>query len=177
MSAPVQNKCRRDYVRGGKDDTHVDLDVLVLEVEGVLPDVDTNDGDVAKERVLVRSGDDLELLGIRVVAEPAPAGALDGGGDGVELLLERCRIQCQYACWVSGMGKQRHVTEGNCVGDGEGERTCGRKCAFLTRSRRSIVDHMFHGRERCRDEGELLVKETNDWKGETDHQRCQSLQR
>ena len=44
-------------------DTHVDLDVEVLEVERVLPDVDADDGDVGQERVLVRRGGDLNDLG------------------------------------------------------------------------------------------------------------------
>ena len=55
----------------------------------MLPDVDADDGDVAEERVLVGGGDDLELLGVGVIAEPAPARALDGRGDSVHLLLER----------------------------------------------------------------------------------------
>ena len=49
-------------------DTYVDLDVEVLEVERVLPDIDTNDWDVRDERVLVRGRDDLKTLGHRVVA-------------------------------------------------------------------------------------------------------------
>ena len=57
----------------------------------MLPDVDADDGDVAEERVLVRGGDDLEFLGVGVIAEPAPARALDARGDGVHLLLERYR--------------------------------------------------------------------------------------
>lgn len=48
--------------------THVDLDVEVLEVEGVLPDVDADDGDVREERVLVGGGGDLETLRLRVHA-------------------------------------------------------------------------------------------------------------
>ena len=44
-------------------DTHVDLDVQVLKVERVLPDVDADDGDVGQERVLVRRGGDLNDLG------------------------------------------------------------------------------------------------------------------
>ena len=55
----------------------------------MLPDVDADDGHVAEERVLVRGRDDLELLGVGVVPEPAPAGALDRGGNGVHLLFER----------------------------------------------------------------------------------------
>ena len=42
--------------------TYVGLDVEVLEVERVLPDVDTNDGDVGEERVLVRRRRDLNDL-------------------------------------------------------------------------------------------------------------------
>ena len=48
--------------------THVDLDVEVLEVERVLPDVDADDGDVGQERVLVRRGRQLKTLGGRVQA-------------------------------------------------------------------------------------------------------------
>lgn len=49
--------------------------------------------DVQRERrtdegVLVGGRGDLEVFGGRVVAEPAPAGALDAEGGGVELLLE-----------------------------------------------------------------------------------------
>ena len=43
--------------------TYVSLDVEVLEVERVLPDVDADDGDVGQERVLVRRGGDLNNLG------------------------------------------------------------------------------------------------------------------
>ena len=43
---------------------------------------------LTQQRVLVGSGDDVELLGLRVVAEPAPAAALDGGDLCVELGLE-----------------------------------------------------------------------------------------
>lgn len=89
--------------------THVNLDVEVLQVERVLPDVHADDGDVGQEGVLVGGGDDLEDLGLGVVSleaeeyalsfcardtqsggthEPAPAGALDGRGGRVELLLE-----------------------------------------------------------------------------------------
>ena len=48
--------------------THVGLDVEVLEVESVLPDVDTDDGDEAEEGVLVGGGSDLEALSLGVVA-------------------------------------------------------------------------------------------------------------
>ena len=47
---------------------------------------------LTEEGVLVRRGDDLELLRGGVVAEPAPAGALDCGGGCVELLLQACDV-------------------------------------------------------------------------------------
>ena len=37
----------------------------------MLPDVDANDGDVAQERILVGSGDDLELVIRRVYTLPS----------------------------------------------------------------------------------------------------------
>ena len=43
--------------------TYVGLDVEVLEVEGVLPDVDADDGGVGQEGVLVGGRGDLETLG------------------------------------------------------------------------------------------------------------------
>ena len=48
--------------------TYVSLDVQVLQVERVLPDVDADDGDVRQERILVGGGRDLDHLGRRVVA-------------------------------------------------------------------------------------------------------------
>ena len=48
--------------REGKE-THVGLDVEVLEVEGVLPDIDADDGKQVQKRVLVSRRRDLELLG------------------------------------------------------------------------------------------------------------------
>ena len=47
---------------------------------------------LTEEGVLVRRGDDFELLRGGVVAEPAPAGALDCGGGCVELLLQACDV-------------------------------------------------------------------------------------
>ena len=49
-----------------RDKTHVDLDIEVLEVESVLPDVDTDDGDQVQERVLVSGGGNLQTLCGRV---------------------------------------------------------------------------------------------------------------
>ena len=43
--------------------TYVSLDVEVLEVEGVFPNIDANDGDVRQERILVSGSNDLETLG------------------------------------------------------------------------------------------------------------------
>lgn len=43
--------------------TYINLDVEVLQVECVLPDVHANDGDEGQERVLVSSGGDLKTLG------------------------------------------------------------------------------------------------------------------
>ena len=48
--------------------TYVSLDVEVLEVESVLPDVDADDGDMGQERVLVGRGRQLKTLGGRVQA-------------------------------------------------------------------------------------------------------------
>ena len=48
--------------------THVGLDVLVLQVERVLPDIDADDGDERQEGVLVRGRRELEALRRRVVS-------------------------------------------------------------------------------------------------------------
>ena len=48
--------------------TYVSLDVEVLEVESVLPDVDADDGDMGQERVLVGGRRQLKTLGGRVQA-------------------------------------------------------------------------------------------------------------
>ncbi len=55
-------------VYGCRDCTHVRLDVEVLEVEGVLPNVDADDGDKRQKGVLVGGRRDLETLGRRVEA-------------------------------------------------------------------------------------------------------------
>lgn len=68
--------------------THVDLDILVLQIESVLPDIDTNDWHKAQERVLVRGGRDFETLGLGVVPQPSPTRSLDASSGSVELLLE-----------------------------------------------------------------------------------------
>lgn len=74
--------CNRGYLQ------LTSLDVLVLEVESVLPSVDTDDGVVRDQWVLVLGGDNLKLGVLGVEAEPAPTGALDGGDGSVEGGLE-----------------------------------------------------------------------------------------
>lgn len=65
------------------------LAVLVLQVVGVLPGVDTQQGDlVAGDGVLVGLGDDLQGAGLLVLDEPGPAAALDAGERGVDLGLQ-----------------------------------------------------------------------------------------
>ena len=58
------------------------LRVLVVNVESVLPDIDVKEGGEATwllvgDEVLVGGGAELEGLGMLIVYEPAPAGALD----------------------------------------------------------------------------------------------------
>jgi hypothetical protein len=48
--------------------THVSFDIEILEVECMLPDIDSNDGNVGQERILVRGGENLQALGSRVQA-------------------------------------------------------------------------------------------------------------
>lgn len=65
------------------------LAVLVLQVVGVLPGVDAEQGlEVAGDGVLVGAGDEAEGARRLVLDEPGPAGALDAGESGVGLLLE-----------------------------------------------------------------------------------------
>lgn len=64
------------------------LDVLVLKVESVLPSINTDDGVVRNQGVLVLGGDNLKLGVLGVESEPAPTGALDGGDGSVEAGLE-----------------------------------------------------------------------------------------
>mmetsp|Transcript_14257 Transcript_14257/g.35930 ORF Transcript_14257/g.35930 Transcript_14257/m.35930 type:complete len:255 (-) Transcript_14257:209-973(-) len=62
--------------------------VLVLEVVGVLPNIDSQQRHSTGERVLVWHRLHKELLGVSVQPQPAPAAALDADGHGGELLLE-----------------------------------------------------------------------------------------
>ena len=61
----------------------------------MFPDINTDDRDVGQERILVGSGDNLELLGLGVVAEPSPAGTLNGSCGVVHFGLE------SYVRWDS----------------------------------------------------------------------------
>lgn len=65
------------------------LAVLVLQIVGVLPGVDSQQRlQVAGDGVLVGTGDEAEVSGRLVFDEPGPARALDAGEGGVGLLLE-----------------------------------------------------------------------------------------
>jgi len=66
----------------------VSFDIEILEVERMLPDIDTNDGDMGQERILVGSGDNLQALGGGVQAQPSPSRPLNTKSGSVELLLE-----------------------------------------------------------------------------------------
>jgi hypothetical protein len=48
--------------------TYISLDVEILKVEGMLPNVNADDGDVGEEGILVSSSYDLQTLGGRIVA-------------------------------------------------------------------------------------------------------------
>ena len=48
--------------------TYIRLDILVLKVESVLPDINTDNGEVRNQGVLVGSGSNLEFLSRRVNA-------------------------------------------------------------------------------------------------------------
>jgi len=65
--------------------------VFVLQIVSVFPDVDTEERHEAGrslKRVLVRAGGELKPLVLGVVAEPAPAGALNADGDLGEAFLQ-----------------------------------------------------------------------------------------
>jgi hypothetical protein len=65
------------------------LAVLVLQVVGVLPGVDAEEGlEVAGDGVLVGARDEAQGAGRLVLDEPGPTGALDAGEGRVGLLLE-----------------------------------------------------------------------------------------
>jgi hypothetical protein len=93
--------------KNGLTETHVGLHIEILQIEGVFPNVDTNNGNVSKERILVSRGDNLQLASCGTVAliiksqhhentlfnqfatyKPAPARSLDTSRSGVEFPLE-----------------------------------------------------------------------------------------
>lgn len=56
----------------------------------MLPSVNTEDGsELTNNGILVCVGSDLDGTGLGVLDQPSPAGALDAGQSGVELLLHR----------------------------------------------------------------------------------------
>jgi len=91
--------------------------IFVLKVEGVFPDIDTDDGLMSEKRILVGGSHDFQLFVGRAVTEPAPATALDGGSCSVESSLElfntsevtnQCILQLaisQFASPLAGRGK------------------------------------------------------------------------
>jgi hypothetical protein len=89
-------------------------EVLVLEVVGVFPDIDGEQGDLAVggNEVLVFGLLDGESLGEGTVGEPAPARALDGGGLRVEQLHEvvvRAEVLVTLAYSVDRVGQRALV--------------------------------------------------------------------
>jgi len=67
----------------------VGFDVFVLEIERVLPNVDTDYRDVGEQWILVRRRRNLELPRLSVTAEPSPPTTLYASGGRIKLLLER----------------------------------------------------------------------------------------
>ena len=65
----------------------------------MLPDVNTDEGNQREKRILVGSGDDLELLGLGVVTEPSPAGTLNSSCGVVHFGLESyMKWDSEYFC-------------------------------------------------------------------------------
>ena len=77
--------------------------ILILQVVGVLPDIEAHHGILAfhQRAVLIGGGSDLELAA--VVQQPCPAGAEARGARGVELLLELIEAA---ECAVDGLGQR-----------------------------------------------------------------------
>lgn len=65
----------------------ISLDIEVLKIERMLPDINTDNRNVGQKRILVGCGGNLKSFGRGVVSEPAPSRALDSGSGSVELLL------------------------------------------------------------------------------------------
>jgi len=69
----------------------VRLDVLILQIECVLPDVDTYDGGVRDQRVLISSGDYFQLFNLSIPSQPTPPASLYSCRLRIERLLERLK--------------------------------------------------------------------------------------
>ena len=82
MALRYYAKCKHGDYEKEKKGAYVSLDVEVLEVEGVLPDVDADDGDVGEEGVLVGRRRDLEALGRGVQALRGSSADVRRGGRG-----------------------------------------------------------------------------------------------
>lgn len=44
-------------------ETYIGLDIKILQIESMLPDINTNDWNVGEKRILISGGNDLETLG------------------------------------------------------------------------------------------------------------------
>jgi len=72
-----------DDVPDGVEVIH--LDILVLQVEGVFPDVNADDGDMRQKRVLIGSRGYRQCLAFGIDTEPTPSRPLNTSRGGVEL--------------------------------------------------------------------------------------------
>lgn len=87
LAEPLGHSLPVDNVPDGAE--VLGLAVLVLQVVGVLPGIDAQQGDqVAGDGVLVGTGDQAQRAGLLVLGDPGPAAALDTGEGGVGLLHE-----------------------------------------------------------------------------------------
>ena len=68
MALRYYTSCQLSRTRHEAGNTHVRLDVEVLQVEGMLPDINANEGDERQKRILVGRSSDLEALRRGVVS-------------------------------------------------------------------------------------------------------------
>lgn len=66
----------------------VDLNILVLEVESMFPDVDTKDRYMVGQRVLVGGSDNFQSSSVGIPRKPTPTATLDCSGLGDEIFEE-----------------------------------------------------------------------------------------
>jgi len=85
-------------------DTHINFDVEVLEVERVFPDIDTDDGDMSEERILVSSSDNLEDLVARV--QTLMDGWMIRSGP-ITIIIKTCKMQTT----VTVIRRKKHTHE------------------------------------------------------------------